>query len=74
MINVLKTDIYHDGEFYCARCLDMNVFTQGATLDEVVRNLKEAIQLHLEDVEPESLDLSPHVSLVTIMDLGGVYA
>lgn len=55
MINVLKTDIYHDGEFYCARCLDMNVFTQGATLDEVVRNLKEAIRLHLEDVESERM-------------------
>ena len=55
MINVLKTDIYHDGEFYCARCLDMNVFTQGKTLDEVVRNLKEAIQLHLEYVEPERI-------------------
>ena len=43
----IKTDIYFDGKYWCARCLDVDVFTQGKTLDELVRNLKEAVSLHL---------------------------
>ena len=43
----VKADIYFDGKFWCARCLDVDVFTQGKTLDELVKNLKEAIHLHL---------------------------
>ncbi len=74
MLNMIKAEIYHDGEYYCGRCLDFDVFTQGDTLDELVHNLKEAIQLHLED-EPQSLaNLAPNPSLFTMMDLGEIYA
>jgi len=34
---------------YVAECLELAVVTQGATLDEVVQNLQEAVALHLED-------------------------
>jgi len=37
MHKIIKTDIYHDGEFFCGRCLDFDVFTQGKTLDELVK-------------------------------------
>jgi len=48
-------------------------FTQGKTLDELVENLKKAIQLHFED-DPESLaDFSAHPSLFTMMDLGEIH-
>ena len=43
----VKADIYFDGKFWCGRCLDIDVFTQGKTLDELVKNLKEAVNLHL---------------------------
>jgi predicted RNase H-like HicB family nuclease len=33
---------------YVAECLELTVVTQGATLDEVVQNLQEAVALHLE--------------------------
>ena len=49
MKKMVKSEIYYDGEYYCGRCLDFDVFTQGKTLDEVVHHLKEAIQLHFED-------------------------
>ena len=32
---------------YVAACLEIPVVTQGITLDEVSRNLKEAVELHL---------------------------
>ena len=47
MRHPVKADIYFDGKHWCARCLDIDVFTQGKTLDEVVRNLKEAVHLHI---------------------------
>ena len=47
MKHPVKADIYFDGKFWCARCLDIDVFTQGKTLDRLVKNLKEAVNLHL---------------------------
>lgn len=47
MKHPVKADIYFDGKYWCARCLDIDVFTQGKTLDELVKNLKEAVALHL---------------------------
>lgn len=74
MLHVIKAEIYHDGEYYCGRCLDFDVFTQGSTLDELIANLKEALQLHLED-EPELLqEFVANPSLFTMMDLGTLYA
>ncbi|OQX22011.1 MAG: toxin-antitoxin system, antitoxin component, HicB family protein [Candidatus Altiarchaeales archaeon A3] len=61
---MIKAEIYFDGEYYCARCLNIDVFTQGKTIDEVVNNLKEAVSLHLED---ENL---PETSILTMMELG----
>jgi len=37
---------------YVAECVELPVVTQGKTLDEVARNLKEAVELHLEGEDP----------------------
>ena len=47
MKHPIKADIYFDGEYWCARCFGIDVFTQGKSLDQLVRNLKEAVTLHL---------------------------
>jgi predicted RNase H-like HicB family nuclease len=60
---MIKAEIYFDGEYYCARTLDMDVFTQGKTVDEVMKNLREAVDLHLEE---EKL---PESSVLTMMEL-----
>ena len=73
MKNIIKAEIYHDGEYYCGRCLDFDVFTQGKTLDELVQNLKEAIQLHFEDDDEYMKDFATSPSLFTIMDLGEIH-
>ncbi|KAF5414428.1 MAG: hypothetical protein C5S48_08515 [Candidatus Methanogaster sp.] len=49
MPGIVKAEIYFDGEYYCARTLNIDVFTQGRTIDEAIENLKEAVSLHLED-------------------------
>ena len=43
---------------YVAECLELAVVTQGATLDEVVQNLQEAVALHLEGEDLQELGLT----------------
>jgi len=52
---------------YVAECLEIPVVTQGFTLDEVSRNLKEAVELHLpgEDLATTGLASDPTI-LVTL--------
>lgn len=70
MRRVIKSEIYFDGEYYCARCMDIDVFTQGKTIDEVVKNLQEAVSLHLEGEDLSEYGLEEHPSVLTMMELG----
>lgn len=48
---IVKIEAYHDGEFWCARGIGEDIFTQGETLDELIENIKEAVALHFEEEE-----------------------
>jgi predicted RNase H-like HicB family nuclease len=63
-----------DTSGYVAECLNLAVVTQGATLDETVQNLREAIQLHLDGEDPLEMGLAPHPPLLVTMELEPVYA
>ena len=41
-----KFEAYFDGEYWCARGIGADVFTQGASLDELMSNIREAAELH----------------------------
>ncbi len=73
MKKMIKIEVYHDGEFYCAKCPDYDIFSQGKSLDELIENIKEAIVLHFENEhwDLEGYDRSP--SLLSIMDLGEIH-
>lgn len=73
MLNIIKLEIYHDGEYYCGKSLDFDIFTQGKTLDEVVQHLKEAIKLHLDGESQGLQHLAPNPPLLALMDLGKIY-
>ena len=49
---------------YVAECLEVAVVTQGQTLDELVANLRDAIDLHLDGEDNGRLGLSPSPRLV----------
>jgi predicted RNase H-like HicB family nuclease len=38
---------------FAARCLEMRVFSQGRTEEEALKNIREAINLHVETLEDE---------------------
>ena len=47
-----------DESGYVAECVEFAVVTQGETLDEAVRNLQEAVALHLEGEDLPALGLA----------------
>lgn len=54
---------------YVAECLEIPVVTQGRTLDEVTRNLQEAVELHLEEENLAELGLDASPSILVTFEL-----
>ena len=46
---LVKIEIYNDGEYWCARGIGEDIFTQGKTLDELMKNIEEAVYVHFEE-------------------------
>ena len=45
----LTAAVTREGDWYVARCLEVEVTSQGRTVEEALSNLKEALQLYFED-------------------------
>jgi predicted RNase H-like HicB family nuclease len=55
---LVKIEVYNDGEFWCARGIEEDIFTQGQTVDELYANIKEAVSLHFDDgSRPVDIDI-----------------
>lgn len=50
--------VSREGEWYVAQCLQVNVASQGATEDEALDNLRDALELHFT---PPVGTIIPHV-------------
>jgi len=74
MKRIIQVKIYKGEKFYVAECVDLPVVTQGKTLDEVVENMREAIDLHLEGESLEEWDISPDFSVLANFELEPVHA
>jgi predicted RNase H-like HicB family nuclease len=45
----LTAAVTHEDGWYVARCLDVEVTSQGETVEEALANLREALELYFED-------------------------
>lgn len=63
-----------DQSGYVAECLEVPVVTQGETLDEVTRNLLEAVELHLAGENLAALGLAPNPTIVVTLELTPTHA
>jgi predicted RNase H-like HicB family nuclease len=45
----LKYIIYREGDYYVSQCLNFEVASFGTSIDEALSNLKEAVELYLEN-------------------------
>ena len=49
--------ITYEGDWFVARCLEVEVTSQGDSIDGALENLKEALDLYFEDqLEPISFE------------------
>jgi predicted RNase H-like HicB family nuclease len=63
------------GPVYVASCEEISVVTDGKTLDELLVNLREAISLHLEDVDTiKVFNLTPNPRVIVRIELPENYA
>lgn len=69
MKRIIQFHIYKGEKYYIAECTDLPVVTQGKTLDELVLNLKEALELHLEGENLSDYDLAPHPSVIANLEI-----
>lgn len=54
----LTAAITHEGEWYVSRCLQVEVTSQGRTIEAAMANLREALELYFEDESvPEFSDV-----------------
>ena len=45
----LTAAVTHEDDLYVAQCLEIDVASQGETIEEALANLREALELRLED-------------------------
>lgn len=56
----IKYEVFPEGELFIARCLDIEVSSDGATEEEALDNLNQAVELYFErNVELLSTLLKP---------------
>lgn len=59
------------GDLYVALCPELDVASQGATVEEAIANLKEAVELFLESADPKEVKQRLHSEVfVTRFDAG----
>ena len=65
----IKAFVRRGEMYYVAECFEIEVVTQGKTLDETIANLREAVALHLEGEDLAELGLLANPTLLITMEL-----
>ncbi|HWR25690.1 MAG TPA: type II toxin-antitoxin system HicB family antitoxin [Methanosarcina sp.] len=67
LISITKED-----DFFIARCPELNVTSQGETLEEAEKNIKEAIELYIESFGTEDLPQNVSKPYLTFVEVSHV--
>lgn len=72
--NVIQIILYPgDQNGYVAECVNLPVITQGLTIDETVKNMQEALALHLEGETLEEVGISPNAPIIVSMEIEPIH-
>ena len=55
--------VWREGDWFASQCLEIDVASQGATEEEALENLKEALELHFE---PPRASRAPKVRMIEV--------
>ncbi|MCL6443774.1 MAG: type II toxin-antitoxin system HicB family antitoxin [Alicyclobacillus sp.] len=62
----LTAAVTKEGSLYVARCLEVEVASQGETVEEALANLREALELYFEDAPIPEHTCAPIIAPVDI--------
>ena len=63
------TIIIQEGKWFVARCVELGVVSQGKTVEQAQKNIKEAVELYLENQPKTKKYLSKKAPLITSFEL-----
>jgi predicted RNase H-like HicB family nuclease len=58
--------VTHEGSWFVARCLEVEVASQGDSVESALANLKEALELYFEDQAPPADLEAPIIATVEL--------
>ncbi|MEU4558740.1 type II toxin-antitoxin system HicB family antitoxin [Actinoplanes sp. NPDC023936] len=62
MNRTLTAAVHQEEDWYVARCLELDVASQGHSLEEALTNLREAVELYLEQTSQPEIEATPFVT------------
>jgi predicted RNase H-like HicB family nuclease len=62
----LTASVVQEGAIFVAQCLEIDVASQGNSLDEALVNLREALELRFEGEPPPSNLRSPVIAPIDV--------
>ena len=66
MMKTLSAVIHKEGEWFVSLCPEIDIASQGKTIEEAIANLKEAVSLYLEDEDVKLPDSEPIITTIEV--------
>lgn len=61
--------IEQEGKWFVALCPELDIVSQGKTIEEARDNLKEALELYLKHADPSEIDLPKEPPFVSTLEV-----
>jgi predicted RNase H-like HicB family nuclease len=68
MVHTFTAAVHAEDDWCVARCLEPDVASQGETLEEALMNLREAMELYLDEDEQPTIEATPLVTSFQVDD------
>lgn len=72
MRHIVQFNITKDGKWYTAEGTGIPVVTQAKTLQELNKNIREVVELYLEDEDPKETGIASSPSVLVQYELANV--
>jgi predicted RNase H-like HicB family nuclease len=58
--------VHQEEDWYVAQCLEVDVASQGRTIEEALANLAEAVELYLDEADDPQVTASPLITPIQV--------
>ncbi|MBM2815919.1 MAG: hypothetical protein HW421_2681 [Ignavibacteria bacterium] len=72
MKKIIQVQIYKGEKYYIAECVGIPVITQAKSLDELIFNIREALELHFEESLLEDYEIVKNPTILANIELGAL--